>query len=191
MASHQEEIRAIAEHRKVPYLVHFTRAENLESIINNGIYPVNRVDEVCENPTINDTLRLDGRREGASISVAFPNCQMLFKYRKENNGSEWAILVLHPSILWVKDCSFCKHNAADMRISNLPIEHLKTPRSFMEMFDELQSGMTRFDLNLKSYDPTDVQAEVLVFDVIEPHLIAGVVFDSSATKAKYVDLRKH
>lgn len=165
--------------------MHFTRAENLESIINNGIYPVDRVEEVCENPTINDTLRLDGRREGTSISVAFPNCQMLYKYRMEEKGSEWVLLLLPPSVLWIKDCAFCKHNAADIRISNLPIEYLKTPQSFIDLFAELQGGTARADLNLKSFDPTDVQAEVLVFDVIEPQLIAGVVFDSSATKARY------
>jgi hypothetical protein len=62
---------------------------------------------------------------------------------------------------------------------------LKTPQSFIDLFAELQGGTARADLNLKSFDPTDVQAEVLVFDVIEPQLIAGVVFDSSATKARY------
>jgi hypothetical protein len=128
VVTHQEQIRAIAEHLKIPYLVHFTRAENLESIINNGIYPVDRVEEVCENPTINDTLRLDGRREGTSISVAFPNCQMLYKYRMEEKGSEWVLLLLPPSVLWIKDCAFCKHNAADIRISNLPIEYVTIPR---------------------------------------------------------------
>ena len=185
LATYQEQILAIAEHLEIPYLVHFTRAENLESIINNGIYPVNRVEEVCENPTINDALRLDGRREGTSISVAFPNCQMLYKYRREKIGSEWVILILQPSVLWIKDCAFCKFNAADIRIRNLPIEYLKTPQSFMDLFAELEGGTARADLNLKSFDPTDVQAEVLVFDVIEPQLIELVVFDSFATKARY------
>jgi RNA:NAD 2'-phosphotransferase (TPT1/KptA family) len=64
VATHQQQIRAISEQLKVPYLVHFTRAQNLESIITNGIYPVSRVNEVSAAPEINDLLRLDGRSDG-------------------------------------------------------------------------------------------------------------------------------
>lgn len=186
VSTHQQLIYAISKRLKVPYLVHFTRAKNLESIITNGIYPVSRVHEVGASPEVNDYLRLDGRRNSTSISVAFPNCQMLYKYRMDNQGSEWAILVLQVSILWVKDCAFCKHNAADARISRQPIESLKTSRSFLDLFGEIQGLTSRAEQRLKNFDPTDVQAEVLVFDVIEPPLIAGVVFDSATTKAKFV-----
>jgi hypothetical protein len=111
---------------------------------------------------------------------------MIYKYRMETQGSEWVILVLHPSILWAKNCAFCKHNAADARIISQPIESLKTSRPFLDMFGEIQGATSRAELNLKSFDPTDVQAEVLVFDVIEPLLIVGVVFDSTSTKEKFV-----
>lgn len=172
----------------MPYLVHFTRAKNLESIITNGLYPVSRANEVGACPEINDHLRLDGRRNSTSISVAFPNCQMFYKYRMDNQETEWVILVLQPSILWSKDCAFCKHNAADARISRQPIESLKTTRSFLELFSEIQGVTSRAEQRLKNFDPTDVQAEVLVFDIIEPPLIAGVVFDSITTKAKFVNI---
>lgn len=181
-------IYEISKRRQVPYLVHFTRAENLRSIITNGIYPLSRVNEVCRAPKINDTLRLDGRPDGISLSVAFPNSKMLYKYRMENKRSEWVILMLHTSILLSKNCAFCKHNAADARISKQPIELLKTSLSFLGMFDEIQGLTSRAEQNLNSFDPTDVQAEVLVFDVIEPSLITGIVFDSVYTKEKYVSV---
>ncbi len=179
------QIREIAAQLAIPYLVHFTRATNLESIFANGIYPISRTDEIGVSPAINDELRLDGRRDGTSTSIAFPNCQMLYKYRMDNQGVEWAILVLRPSVLWVKDCAFCKHNAADARISGQPLQTLTTVQAFQGLFQEIEGITPRAEQNLKPYDPTDVQAEVLVFGVIEPGLIAGVVFDSTATKNKY------
>lgn len=179
------QIREIAAQLTIPYLVHFTRATNLDSIFANGIYPIARADEVGVSPAINDALRLDGRSDGTSTSIAFPNCQMLYKYRMDNQGVEWAILVLNPSVLWVKDCAFCKHNAADARISSQHLQTLKTVQAFQGLFHETEGITPRAEQNLKPFDPTDVQAEVLVFDVIEPELIAGVVFDSTATKAKY------
>ena len=183
---HKEELKEHATQLKVPYAVHFTRAENLESIIAHGIYPISRIDELGIPAQVNDELRLDGRRNGISISVAFPNCKMLYKYRMENQGSEWVILILQPSILWTKDCAFCKHNAADARISNLPLASLNTVSAFQAMFEEIEGHVSRTEQNLKSFDPTDVQAEVLLFDPIEPALIECVVFDSTATKTKYV-----
>ncbi len=179
------QIQAIAAQLEIPYLVHFTRATNLEHIFAHGIYPISRTNEIGVAPAINDALRLDRRCDGTSTSIAFPNCQMLYKYRMDNQSVEWAILVLEPSILWVKDCAFCKHNAADARISGQPLQALRTAQAFQELFHEIEGIVPRAEQNLKPFDPTDVQAEVLVFDVIEPGLIAGVVFDSAATKTKY------
>lgn len=179
------QIREIATQLEIPYLVHFTRATNLDSIFANGIYPISRTNEIGVTPAINDAMRLDGRRDGTSTSIAFPNCQMLYKYRMDNQGVEWAILVLKPSILWVKDCAFCKHNAADARISSQPLQTLTTAQAFQGLFHEIEGVTPRAEQNLKPHDPTDVQAEVLVFGVIESELIAGVVFDSTATKTKY------
>ena len=170
---------------QVPYLLHFTRATNLPSIMAHGLYPISRAHEIGAVPDINDQLRLDGHRNGTSVSIAFPNSQMFFKYRKDCEGVEWAVLVLHPAALWTKDCAFCRHNAADARISGLPLAVLKTPQAFNEMFDEIEGHTSRKEQKLKAFDPTDVQAEVLVFDVIEPQYILGAVFEKTAVRDAY------
>jgi hypothetical protein len=103
----------------------------------------------------------------------------------DNEGVNWVVLVLHPSVLWEKECAFCKHNAADGRISCLPLNSLKTPQAFQELFTEIPMFQMREDQALKNFDPTDVQAEVLVCDVIEPEMIVGVVFDSASTRDNY------
>ena len=181
----RQAIRAHAIHIEVPYLVHFTRVENLISILEHGLYPVGRFAEIGVAASINDHLRLDGHLDGTSVSIGFPNDRMFYKCRNDNPGVAWAVLVIHPSVLWLKDCAFCRYNAADARISAQALVTLKTESAFVGMYQEIEGHASRQQQRLKSYDPTDRQAEVLVFDVIEPNLIAGVSFDSEAVKAAY------
>lgn len=178
----RQAIQAHATAIQVPYLLHFTRAANLPSIMRHGLYPVSRIAEIGVMPQINDALRLDGHRDGTSLSIAFPNYRMFWKYRQENAEVAWVVLAVHSSVLWLKDCAFCRHNAADARISHQPITQLKTPAAFTGMFDETPGMQSRQEQRLQTFDPTDGQAEVLVFDVIEPALISGVIFDSVATQ---------
>ncbi|MCR3891448.1 DUF4433 domain-containing protein [Aeromonas caviae] len=181
----QQTIENYAKERAIPYLLHFTRAINLPSIMTHGIYPVGRAHEVDAAPVINDNYRFDGHSDSTSLSIGFPNCQMLYKYRMSDVTVDWVILVLPPSILWTKNCAFCYHNAADGRISTQPLTNLMTPRAFAGMYQDIAGIPSREEQRLKIYDPSDVQAEVLVFDVIEPHDIACVVFERSAARDAY------
>ena len=36
-----------------------------------------------------------------------------------------------------------------------------------------------------AFEPTDVQAEVLVFECVEPHLITEIIFDNKKILSKY------
>lgn len=181
----RQAIQAHAAAIQIPYLLHFTRVANLPSIMAHGLYPIGRAHEVGAVPLINDQLRLDGHRNGTSVSIGFPNSQMFYKYRKDCEDVDWAILVLHPAALWNKDCAFCRHNAADARISALPLDALKTPGAFTGMFNEIDGHASREEQKLKTFDPTDVQAEVLIFDPIEPQCIRGVVFEKASVRDNY------
>lgn len=180
-------IQAHANAINVPFLIHFTRVVNLPFIMEHGLYPVSRTAEIGVTPQINDELRLDGHRDGTSLSIAFPNYRMFWKYRQENKGVEWVVLGVDSSVLWLKDCAFCRHNAADTRISCQPTNQLKTTAAFTGMFEEIAGLKTRQEQKLNPSDPTDDQAEVLVFDVIEPSLIVGAVFENAATRDAYQD----
>jgi len=182
----RQAIQAHATAIQVPYLLHFTRTTNLPSIMAHGLYPIARVNEIGAAPSINDQYRFDGHSNSTSVSIGFPNCQMLYKYRMADATVDWAILVIHPSILWAKSCAFCRHNAADGHISALPLADLMTPQAFTGMYDEIEGLATREEQKLKSFDPTDVQAEVLVFDVIEPQCIVGVIFEKAAVRDAYL-----
>lgn len=170
--------REFTEQIRIPYLTHFTKTERLLSILEHGIYPASRLNELDPSLERNDELRLDGHLDGISLSISFPNSQMFYRYRMDNIDIRWSVLVIHPSVLWNKDCAFCKHNAADGRISCQPIDTLKRIEAFVGLFSEIDGYKTRAEQFLKTCDPTDVQAEVLVFDIIEPKYIACICFDS-------------
>lgn len=72
---------------------------------------------------------------------------------------------------------FCFTNAAKTSISEKSDEDLKSLESFRAMYEEAQVGV-REDC-LKVCDPTDVQAEVLVAEVIPPEAIYAIVFPSN------------
>ncbi|PJF38016.1 MAG: DUF4433 domain-containing protein, partial [Phototrophicales bacterium] len=143
----------------------------------DGLCPKILLEDLPYDVTINDELRLDGHEDSVSLSIAFPNYKMFYRYRANTQSRGWAVIAINPSVLWECECAFCKHNAADSRIARVPLEKLKSLSSFQAMFAEDESGNalagilgvdykqeTRETNKLKSFDPTDPQAEVLVFD---------------------------
>jgi len=179
-------IQVYSTHLGIPKLVHFTKAENLPMILRYGLYPLSRLHEIGARPVVNDQLRLDGHPDSSSTSIAFPNCQMFYRYRQENLATEWVVMSFAPEVLWDKNVGFCKHNAADGRISAIPQATLQEPQSFYDMYSEIPGLQTRAQQRLRAYDPTDVQAEVLVFDIIEPRYIIAVDFNNLNTRNTYI-----
>ncbi|WP_302789260.1 DarT ssDNA thymidine ADP-ribosyltransferase family protein [Hafnia paralvei] len=182
MTQRIQQIKDIIVQRSIMRLVHFTRVENLASIMQNGIVPIAnaRVKELT--PAINDTIRLDGYTNASCLSITFPNHLMFYKYRQENPHVNWVVLWIDPSILWLKNCAFCRHNAADARIRSQLLNSMQTPASLSGMFDEIEGVTSRQEQRLLACDTSDVQAEVLVFDVIEPQYISRAAFNNQETK---------
>ncbi|NKQ73417.1 hypothetical protein C3Y89_24235 [Rhizobium sp. UPM1132] len=174
----REDIKKTASAKRIPALYHFTRKRNLESILKHGLCSISRAGELAIKPHVNDSLRLDGYSDAVSLSIAFPNDRMLYKYRQAEPNEEWAILAINPAILWSKDCAFCKRNAADHRIRERPLADLMNASAFHGMFEMIEGIASREEQRLMDYDPTDPQAEVLVFETIEPDQIVGVGFDT-------------
>ena len=158
------EIKLFIESRSIKHLIHFTQVENLEGILKNGL--VNRKEleesnrEFCEN----DQLRLDAKSDSISLSISFPNHLMFYKYRKQNEKTKgWVVLFLSTDILYTYNCYFCKHNAADSKISHADSNSLKGINALREMFSESnEKKRTRSEQKLEDCYPTDPQAEVLV-----------------------------
>lgn len=177
------DLRALAETLGIPHLVHFTRCENLPSILRHGLRSVADCGAAGIPAIRNDDMRLDGALDGISLSIALPNYRMFYKYRQLPAEADWAVLILSPEILWTKNCGFFKLNAADHRMRDRPREVMTTSHAFREMFET--PDVTR-DALLRPYDPSDSQAEVMVYEQIEPALIAAIAFETKTSRDRWV-----
>jgi ssDNA thymidine ADP-ribosyltransferase, DarT len=176
----EEAISARAKSINLPYLLHFTQVENLPSIMRNGLCPVATLAAAATSFRANDHLRLDGYKDAVSLSIAHPNDRMFAKYRWQDLQQKWAVLVYHPSLLSQYKIAFNRNNAADKRMSRMSRDERMSLEAFDAMFlpaDDLPSREANY---LLPSDPTDVQAELLVFDVIpSPLYLTGLVFSDA------------
>jgi hypothetical protein len=76
---------------------------------------------------------------------------------------------------------------------NADKDHLSSPAALKSMYDNEAGDLKRDFGLLRSYDPTDPQAEVLVLSKIPPDKIHSVIFDSLSSKeyfSQYYPMKK-
>lgn len=185
-AASEDTITTIVARRRITELVHFTHAGNLWSITTDGLLPVAELERKDADYFRNDNQRLDGHPNATSLSISFPNYRMFWKYRQDNPDVDWAVLILDPALLIDRDCIFCSLNAADHRIRSRPRIELTGPAAFEAMF-ALSDGKPR-PVGLRDCDPTDPQAEVLIFGPIPSRFIRRIVFETARVRDCYADV---
>ena len=184
----RHEIREICQSRGIERLTHFTRAANLGSIMTLGLQPVALALLNGLAPKRNDPLRRDGWLQASSVSISFPNYKMFYKLRRAEPGETWVVLEIAAKTLWTRPCAFCDRNAADRRVTARGLHDLGDVEAFRAMFASDSGVPSRQTQGLTAADPTDPQAEVLVFDVIPPDDIDGVVFADEASARAYTQV---
>jgi TPR repeat protein len=187
----QKKIKEYIENRGIDKLIHFTQYKNIESILKHGLMTRSNLDSLSIKYYFNDRMRLDNRENSISLSISYPNHIMLWKYSRDEHC---VILVLEPSILWEYDCAFCGCNAATRIIKKTPIDSLRGLDALKYMFetDEEEEELRKSE-RIKSCDPTDEQAEVLVFDDIPIDKVIGIHFTPKNNKyrSEYSDFIKN
>ena len=186
MINYAKQIKQLAERRNIEFLVHFTHINNVASILEHGIMP--RLETEWLNQSLEerefvfpDDVRADGKN-ASCLSIMFPNNEMLWHKRQKYPDEHWVFLLLKPDVLWECDCAFYPTNAASTGVRQQPVENFKTATAFEAMFADLVVKETRNGrqeiprIELKSYLPTDVQAEILVFNTIAPSYITACYF---------------
>jgi hypothetical protein len=180
-----ERIKLRAEQREIPYLTHFTRVENIPSIMQHGLRSVSALRAEGVSFSRNDDQRLDRHPNAISLSVAHPNDKLFFRWQRENPEQRWVVLLFDIDILWQLDCAFCSHNAADRRIRRIEREALSTVEAFEAMFAEPEDEEIRASQSLQPCDPTDVQAEILVFEEIPASMLRVAIFSDHASLTQW------
>ena len=178
-----EQIKQKVKMRGIQWLVHFTHIQNVDSILEHGIMP--RWETEWLETTLNkenkfifpDQYRAD-EKNASCLSIMFPNNEMLWHKRQQYPDIDWVFLLLKPDVLWECDCAFYPTNAASTGLRHKSVENFKTIAAFEAMFASEVKKETTYEIKtitrpekLKSYLPTDVQAEVLVFNTIAPSYI--------------------
>ena len=168
-------IRDFIAKRNIPYLVHFTRIENIGSILENGIAP--RA-SLVSGFHFNDEMRLDRFPESTSLSISFPNWQMFYRCRcaERNRGANWVVLAVSTETLITHPCLFFPTNAANRRFQDDGHEAFSTRMGLSglnSMFPDDPPGV-REARGLPDKTTTDPQAEILVFDRVPPEKIGAI-----------------
>lgn len=186
--NNKKEIISYVGEREIEFCVHFTNVTNLPSILQLGLLPKNTMDDEWIEYNENDSLRLDGYTEAVSISFTSPNYKMFYKYRIQNPSKRWAVLVLDAQSIITMDCAFCFTNAASKRITSIPLPKLKNLQALKQMFAEINELFSRKRMRLENNEPTDPQAEILVFDEIPSLAIKFIIFNDNSVMQQYIPI---
>jgi hypothetical protein len=176
-------IQGIVAQRQIKYLFHFTRLENLDSILEKGLLTPKQcsIEKIaCVNT---DQHRLD-QEDAICVSIEFPNYKMFYRSRCTLTGSSWAVVGINPKVLWEKNCAFCRENAASAAVTCLPLSARQGEAAFRSLFDDF-GAKSRASLKIPDSYPTNPQAEVLLLEAVQPQYIVGAAFNAPGLKAKY------
>jgi hypothetical protein len=171
----------ICTERGITTLLHFTRLENLQSILREGLLGRSLLEARGQQFLFNDLDRVDGHKETSCLSISFPNYQMFYSIREQKKNiqeaidSQWIVLLLDVKVLWELDCAFCQRNAAHKTVRSILLEDRKKPEALKGMFGDFYN-IKHQDLSIPENYPTHPQAEVLVFDSIPAQYIKTVHF---------------
>ncbi|EPW7977058.1 DarT ssDNA thymidine ADP-ribosyltransferase family protein [Cronobacter turicensis] len=162
-------VQDVIQQRNITRLFHFTHSDNLPSILENGLMSRTVLNEERQDYNYNDEFRVDGHLDAVCLSISYPNARMFYKYR-QLNAEGWVLLQIDPSVLWVKECAFYPTNAASNNVRFNDLDLMRGPVALEALFAADVFGTQRVT-GLPPEYTTDVQAEVLVFDRIEPSYI--------------------
>ena len=178
----KHQIQRICVDRGITTLCHFTRIENLSSILQKGLLSRSILETSEQQFFWNDPHRADGHPEAICLSISFPNYLMFYSIRRDKedkqgiNHWQWVVLLLDAKMLWELDCAFCQENASSNAVRFILLKDRKKPDALNGMFVEDYHTINRQSLQIPSDYPTNPQAEVLVFDTIPARYINEVHF---------------
>ena len=177
----RERILNILETRKITQLIHFTKRQNVNSILNNGLLSLQELKKRNLEYVYNDPERRDDWNYAISLSITYKNSFLFesFKRRQKLNDSDFVEIKIDPSVIVENECIFCDTNAAShtfdqYRQNDDELAMLKTWLAFDGMFKETVKRHTLNErgkikrFNQKPNETTCSQAEICLIGNIQP-----------------------
>jgi len=178
--------------RSITRVTHFTRLQNLRSILEHGLWPVTAFVDLREQPVRNDDKRFDGHLDKVSLSITHPNDALFFKWHADTYQDQaWVVISLDPSVLWELPCLLFPANAARAG-GRTAITHSNAPLAadFEQLFAEPTNGTTRVQLGHAPTDTTDPQAEVMISVKIAPTYFQSIAVFNAVDHQRVTDVAK-
>jgi hypothetical protein len=164
--------------RGVERLVHFTRVENVASILTHGLIGRETLEFSGIEFLFNDQHRFDYQPNATCLSFSFPNYKLFYALRQKDLTVDWAVIRIGTEVIRDKRCAFSHMNAASREIAQSTIESRMRKSALEAMFSDHCGMPNRATLNIPDSYSTNPQAEVLSLDTIERHYIRDVLFDA-------------
>lgn len=170
------------ENRSIRNILHFTHISNLNSILTNGLKSLDSIEKVGIVNKSHDIGRYDEIRQGIFCSIAYPNIWML--NGKENiNPQEYAILEIMENALFLQHFAAFPGNSARNELKTHAEENLKQYVGVTGLRRMFLNKDLRSKQNVPKNEPTDLQAEIIFFNELNPDRIRKIHFPGLRSEA--------
>ena len=169
LSEEQVSIKNFLDERRIHYLVHFTDKKNIENIKSKGILSVEQLKSEKTVYVSNDEKRKDNEPDYISLSISGINQYVYKMFRYSNQTIEHGVAVVIDAKMLYKEIDtpriYCNTNAATVEANKGD-----SLDAFMAMFADVVEYSTlsggnreinRNTENRNSFEPTDIQAEIL------------------------------
>ncbi len=179
---HSKAVREIIRKNKVPFLIHFTRIENLRSILKFGLLPssILKGNSAFRSAFFPKYPLPTKWNSFVSMNISFPDYK-LFMDLQEHQPSEWVILLIDPKVIIDFPCYFLPDRALNIiNTASNPGELLDdymSAKNLKALFSD-QPEIKRRNLDIPLFYTTNPCAEVLSFFPIAPSNIMQIYFAS-------------
>lgn len=178
----RRDLRTFLKKRRITYLTHFTRIENVRSILRYGILPrsVVRGNKALSSAKLSDHGLPDAWARLVPFNLSLPDYK-LFTEIEGTDLSKCVVLLIDAKVLCDYPFYFFPDHSENF-IHNAPFPNMVLTeglsiKEFKALFNDLDD-VKRNALDLESFYPTSPRTELLSFFPIPPSYIAQICFTS-------------
>lgn len=175
-------VRELVRKKRISFLTHFTRTENLRSILQTGILPASILKRNrAFSSVIYTSQPLPPEWSGfVSLNISFPDYKLFLQLQNHQPG-DWVLLLIDSRALIDYPCYYFPDHA-DYFISNAPapgqyLNDFQSVKALKTLFED-REDIKRKDLDIPDCYPTNPCSEVLSSFPIAPSFISQIWFYS-------------
>ena len=130
--------------RGIKNVLHFTRAENVDSIVRHGLLTRSQCALKKCSTQVNDPDQHD-RTDAVCTSISFPNYKLFYSLRCDYPNVEWVVVLLDPKRLVGSGLRLLQYQCCKRSVAAMPLQERKGLAPLQAMFVDgsPRTGRTR------------------------------------------------